>query len=196
MHGSLSRGINRRILCAKQPGNAADANNVTSHALHHLWRDGAAAQARFYEPWGLALLADGTVLVADNENNSIRTLSADLQQVTTVVGGGGEGNDDGAAADATLYRPSRLLALPDGSVLVSTRGRIRMLTGFPPAVPDSKPAAKAVPLRAAAAARHAMRLQRNAGAQQRRTAFGSGCTACDAPEAQCWCSTAAYCVRQ
>merc|ERR1711965_1042895 len=43
-------------------------------------RDGAAAQARFYYPEGLALLPDGRVLVADPGNNRIRLLSADLQQ--------------------------------------------------------------------------------------------------------------------
>ena len=94
-------------------------------------RDGAAAQARFWYPIGLARLFDGSILVADENTNSIRMLSADLQQVTTVVGGRGWGHTDGAAADATLAVPERLLALSDGSVLVSTSDRIRVLHGFP-----------------------------------------------------------------
>ena len=48
-------------------------------------RDGAAAQARFHCPQGLALLPDGRVLVADHGNHRIRLLSADLQQVSTVA---------------------------------------------------------------------------------------------------------------
>jgi hypothetical protein len=51
-------------------------------------RDGAAAQAQFNCPNGLALLTDGRVLVTDEGNHRIRVLSADLQQVSTVAGDG------------------------------------------------------------------------------------------------------------
>jgi len=81
-------------------------------------RDGAAAQAQFCYPAGLALLPDGRVLLADQLNNCIRVLSADLQQVSTVAGGRA-GHQDGAAAQARFYRPERLALLPDGRVLVT-----------------------------------------------------------------------------
>ena len=48
-------------------------------------QDGAAAQARFRDPAGLALLPDGRVLVTDEGNNRIRVLSADLQQVSSLM---------------------------------------------------------------------------------------------------------------
>ena len=121
-------------------------------------RDGAAAQAQFWYPNGLALLPDGGVLVADWGNNRIRVLSADMQQVSTVTGDGGHrhrghrdgavaqaqfthpigevvgddegGHLDGAAAQAQFNRPVGLALLPDGRVLVADQfnHRIRALS--------------------------------------------------------------------
>ena len=93
-------------------------------------RVGAAAQARFYDPTGLALLPDGRVLVADMWCHRIRLLSADLQEVSTVAGDGEEGHRDGAAAQARFRYPQGLVLLPDGRVLVSDEynHRIRLLS--------------------------------------------------------------------
>jgi WD40 repeat protein len=93
-------------------------------------RDGAAAQARFNWPSGLALLPDSRVLVADFSNHRIRLLSADLQQVSTAAGGGERGHRDGAVAQARFNCPTGLALLPDGRVLVTDSGnyRIRVLS--------------------------------------------------------------------
>ena len=86
-------------------------------------QDGAAAQAQFNYPCGLAVLPGGRVLVADQSNHCIRMLSADLQQVSTVAGPmEGEdmhGHRNGAAAQALFSSPSSLALLPDGRVLVA-----------------------------------------------------------------------------
>ena len=74
-------------------------------------RDGAAAQAQFHFPSGLALLPDGRVLVADQFNHRLRLLSADLQQVSTVAGDGEEGHRDGAAAQTQFHHPHGLALL-------------------------------------------------------------------------------------
>ena len=71
-------------------------------------QDGAAAQAQFNFPRGLALLPDGRVLVADQGNHRIRLLSADLQQVSTVAGDGEEGHQD-------VLRCRRICATPKPS---------------------------------------------------------------------------------
>jgi hypothetical protein len=68
-------------------------------------RDGAVAQAQFFFPTGLALLPGGRVLVADEFNNCIRMLSADLQQVSTVAGDGAKGHRDGAATQRRSSAP-------------------------------------------------------------------------------------------
>ena len=82
-------------------------------------RNGAAAQAQFHGPSGFALLSDGRVLVVDKDNNRIRMLSADLQQVSTVAGDGEEGHQDGAAAQARFNYPTGLALLPDGIRVLS-----------------------------------------------------------------------------
>jgi hypothetical protein len=92
-------------------------------------QDGAAAQAQFNCPYGLALLTDGRVLVSDQGNNRIRVLSADLQQVSTVAGDGGEEHRDGAAAHAQIDFPRELALLPDGRVLMTDyKNCIRVLS--------------------------------------------------------------------
>jgi glucose/arabinose dehydrogenase len=94
------------------------------------YRDGAAAQAQFYWPQGLAVLPDGRVLVADCCNHRLRLLSADLQEVSTVAGDGEEAHRDGAAAQAQFNGPMGFALLPDGRVLVadSSNNRIRLLS--------------------------------------------------------------------
>jgi hypothetical protein len=67
-------------------------------------------------------------VVADEDNQRIRVLSADLQQVSTVAGDGGYGYRDGAAAQTQFGNPSGLAVLPGGRVLVADNHRIRMLS--------------------------------------------------------------------
>ncbi|MGV9497587.1 thioredoxin-like domain-containing protein [Streptomyces sp. NPDC003642] len=50
--------------------------------------DGAAATATFNEPQGLALLDDGTVVVADTVNHALRRLDLAAGEVTTLAGTG------------------------------------------------------------------------------------------------------------
>ena len=50
--------------------------------------DGDAGSARFSEPQGLALLPDGSVLVADTVNHALRRLDLESGRVTTVAGTG------------------------------------------------------------------------------------------------------------
>jgi hypothetical protein len=67
------------------------------------------------------------MLVADIENNRIRMLSADLQQVSTLTNAG-ELDDFNA-----------LQLLPGGRLLVGAGNRIRVLEGFPAALLGAKP---------------------------------------------------------
>ncbi|KRE56215.1 NHL domain-containing thioredoxin family protein [Phycicoccus sp. Soil748] len=87
-------------------------------------RDGAADEAWFAQPSGLAVSADGTRLwVADSETSALRSLDVtdDGFVVTTHVGQGlfDFGHRDGAADQALLQHPLGVTVLPDGSVAVS-----------------------------------------------------------------------------
>ena len=84
--------------------------------------DGAAAVARFSSPVGFALLPDGRVLVVDQDNESIRALSADLAEVTTIAGRSCDHSRDGPAAEALFAGPGGASVLPGGRVLVASRG--------------------------------------------------------------------------
>jgi NHL repeat len=71
--------------------------------------DGDAGTARFSEPQGLALLPDGSVLVADTVNHALRRLDVDSGQVSTVAGTGRQwwqGSPTvGAAREVNLSSP-------------------------------------------------------------------------------------------
>jgi thiol-disulfide isomerase/thioredoxin/DNA-binding beta-propeller fold protein YncE len=87
-------------------------------------RDGAAHEAWFAQPSGLAAAADGTRLwVADSETSALRSfdLTDDGFTVTTHVGQGlfDFGHRDGAADQALFQHPLGVTVLPDGSVAVS-----------------------------------------------------------------------------
>ena len=87
-------------------------------------RDGAADEAWFAQPSGLAVSPDGTRLwVADSETSALRSLDVTDEGfvVTTHVGQGlfDFGHRDGPADQALLQHPLGVTVLPDGSVAVS-----------------------------------------------------------------------------
>ena len=70
------------------------------------YKDGQGDKARFNWPTGLAVMADGSVLVADYHNHRLRQVSLD-GTVTTVAGSGQAGHSDGAGT-AARFRRGRL----------------------------------------------------------------------------------------
>jgi DNA-binding beta-propeller fold protein YncE len=76
--------------------------------------DGAALDARFAEPEGLAVDARGNVYVADTRNHRIRRIASGI--VTTIAGSGDRGLIDGLAGQARFDTP-RGIALDDAENL-------------------------------------------------------------------------------
>ena len=109
--------------------------------------DGALGNARFFEPSGLYLSADGVLYVADSANHAVRRIDGGVVQ--TVAGRPGEpirfsdyfegGHVDGENAYARFDFPRDVALLADGSVLVAdslnhsvrliSDGRTRTLVG-------------------------------------------------------------------
>ena len=87
--------------------------------------DGAAAQARFNGPIGVAVDAAGNVFVADTYNDRVRKISAD-GQVSTVAGAGTPGYADGDRNSALFDTPCGVIAMPDGSLIVADTGNDRL----------------------------------------------------------------------
>jgi sugar lactone lactonase YvrE len=79
--------------------------------------DGPAAEARFALPGGLAVAQDGSVLVADTGNHCLRRVREAL--VTTLAGRCESPGFQDGLAEARFNRPTDLLLLPDGRLVVS-----------------------------------------------------------------------------
>ncbi|MFZ6749575.1 gluconolaconase [Undibacterium sp. Ren11W] len=80
--------------------------------------DGAASQAQFNGPVGVAVDHSGKVYVADTYNDKIRVIHTD-GQVTTLAGGDRPGYRDGNAKEALFDTPSSLVINTAAEVLVS-----------------------------------------------------------------------------
>ncbi|HEX9458612.1 MAG TPA: hypothetical protein VGA84_05675 [Thermoanaerobaculia bacterium] len=92
--------------------------------------DGKGSAARFNSPRGIATAPDGSLLVADSGNHTIRRIAAD-GTVTTIAGVAGvAGSDDGPARTAHLNTPSGIDVDARGAIFVSDTGNnvIRMIT--------------------------------------------------------------------
>ncbi|WP_285447830.1 NHL repeat-containing protein [Xanthomonas sp. LMC-A-07] len=82
------------------------------------FRDGAAAQARFNGPIGVAVDAQGRVYVADTYNDRIRVIAPD-GQVSTLAGGALPGMADGVGDQARFDTPTDLKVDAHGVVWVA-----------------------------------------------------------------------------
>jgi sugar lactone lactonase YvrE len=102
------------------------------------YADGPAGSARFNAPEGLAVLKDGSVVVADSLNHAIRLIKDG--QVTTIAGIGTEyGSADGVPEYAQFHHPTDVAVMADGRLLVADEygNKIRVLQKY--ARPDVLP---------------------------------------------------------
>lgn len=101
--------------------------------------EGSMNAAAFRFPKGLALMSDGSLLVADQGNHRIRKVSTS-GVVSTFAGSGTQGFLDAAAASAQFSQPSGIAVAPDGTVYVAdeynhrirkidTNGQVSTLAG-------------------------------------------------------------------
>ncbi|HEU6453721.1 MAG TPA: RHS repeat-associated core domain-containing protein [Gemmatimonadaceae bacterium] len=112
---------------------------------------GPASDAQFNRPGALAVGADGSLFVADENNNRIRRIATN-GTITTYAGTGGTGiaPDGGMAIATPVPAPKGVAVAPDGSVVyistnlvrrVSPDGRVSTVAGFAGSLgPGSTPA--------------------------------------------------------
>ena len=95
---------------------------------------GLATAAQLNFPQGVAAMADGSVLIADTENNRVRRVALN-GTISTIAGTGAAGaaGDGGLATAATLNKPPGVAAASDGSVLIADRfnNRVRSVSPGP-----------------------------------------------------------------
>lgn len=108
---------NNRI--RKLASDGAVSTLAGSGATGH--KDGLASEAQFDGPVGIALDAQGNIVVADTYNDLIRKVSPD-GQVTTIAGAGLPGFKDGPAADAQFDTPCGVAVDAQGNIIVADTG--------------------------------------------------------------------------
>jgi len=92
------------------------------------FQDGEASEAKFIAQDGLALLADGSLVVSDPGNYRLRRISNGV--VTTFAGTGRAGKNEGPGAQADLVLPTGLARASGGKLWVADTGNaaIRLVT--------------------------------------------------------------------
>lgn len=81
-------------------------------------QDGTGPDALFRNPEGVAIAPDGSIIVADRANNSIRKLTTE-GVVTTVFGDGSAGFADGDASVAKLNLPWKSCVDKNGNIYIA-----------------------------------------------------------------------------
>ena len=97
--------------------------------------NGSTSTARFSQPQGVAVAADGRVFVVDTGNHRIRVISADGATVSTYAGSGNTGFSaggfaDGSTSTARFDEPNEVVVASDGRVFVADtfNHRIRVIS--------------------------------------------------------------------
>jgi hypothetical protein len=80
--------------------------------------DGSGAAAQFYSPFGLAVDTSGNVIVADDLNSKIRSITP-AGVVTTIAGTGAQGFKDGPASSALFSGPVSVAVDPMNNILIA-----------------------------------------------------------------------------
>ena len=83
-------------------------------------KNGPGNEATFYFLSGIAVRADGTIIVAVKDRNKIIGINPD-GNVVTIAGTGEEGDKDGPGNEATFYYPSSIAVRNDGTIIVADR---------------------------------------------------------------------------
>jgi sugar lactone lactonase YvrE len=93
--------------------------------------DGLGKLAKFSSPAGIVIAPEGSIYVADEENNAIRKVSP-IGEVTIFAGNGKKGNADGMGSEATFNYPIDLALDSAGNVFVLDQ-RNRLIRKISPA---------------------------------------------------------------
>ncbi len=108
--------LNHRVRKVTQAGVVTTlAGDGTSGYL-----DGDAAAARFADPYGITVDANGNIYIADLNNHKVRKISAEGKVIS--IAGGAKGFTDGLGAGAQLNTPTDVCVDRNGNLYVADQG--------------------------------------------------------------------------
>ena len=81
-------------------------------------KNGPGNEASFYYPEGIAIRADGTIIIVDRDNHKIRGIDPN-GTVFTIAGTGKVGDKDGPGNEANFDYPQGIAVRNDGTIIVS-----------------------------------------------------------------------------
>jgi hypothetical protein len=123
--------VGGELWIALREGNSIWRLDLDDGTLHHEAGTGAkgysgdggsALSATFDGPKGIAVTAQGDVVIVDTENQALRIIKRTSGQINTIGGGGpdarGYGGDGGPATNAKFDRPHGVCIGPDGSIYI------------------------------------------------------------------------------
>ena len=84
-------------------------------------KDGHGNEATFHYPEGIAIMNDGTIIVADTYNHKIRGIDLD-GNVFTIAGTGEYGDKDGPGNEAAIDYPRGIAIRDDGTIIIADSG--------------------------------------------------------------------------
>ncbi|MDP1697369.1 MAG: hypothetical protein Q8L45_06260 [Xanthomonadaceae bacterium] len=114
-------------------------NTVAGTGVQGFFGDGGSAiQARLNDPVGAAVGADGSLYIADRDNNRIRRVTPG-GIINTVAGTGVQGfsGDGGSAMQARLNAPGGVAIGADGSLYIADKGNYRVRRVTPGGIIDT-----------------------------------------------------------
>lgn len=120
--------VERRNHVVRRLGADAILTTVAGTGARGFSGDGGpATAARLDSPYDLVFAPGGDLLIADSGNNVVRRIAPD-GTISTLIGDGEPAfrGDGGAASAASLKRPSALLLLPNGDLLIGDTANQRV----------------------------------------------------------------------
>lgn len=134
--------VGRTLWIALREGNSIWRLDLDSGVIRHVAGTGKSGYsgnggpplaATFNGPKGIAATSEGIVYIVDAENQVIRRLDTNRQQISTIAGQGpkarGFAVEQGLASEAQLDRPHGIGLAPDGSLYLgdTNNHRVRLL---------------------------------------------------------------------
>jgi sugar lactone lactonase YvrE len=129
------RVCDKRPLSSSSSRQPSSSMEVLAGSGSAGFADGAGAAAQFDYPWGFAVDGEGSIIIADQDNDIVRKLTPD-GTVSTLAGSGSReyagsrGFADGTGAAAQFNSPSGVAVDGEGSIIIADQcnHRVRKIT--------------------------------------------------------------------